>query len=98
MAAARHNLTRRALLGAAVGAALAAGDSCRPLSLSSRAPVPTFSRWNRALAGFRRAEARLAAFRRYEATLPAEARAFPAWPFALAFVAAMLLLWWRERR
>ncbi|HEX8528286.1 hypothetical protein, partial [Allosphingosinicella sp.] len=36
------------------------------------------SRWHRALAIFRRAEARLADFRRYEASLPAAARAFPA--------------------
>lgn len=36
------------------------------------------SRWARALAGLRRAEARLADFRAYEASLPAAARAFPA--------------------
>jgi hypothetical protein len=40
---------------------------------------------------------------RYAARTPAPAlagaaRAFPAWPFALAFALAMLLLWWRERR
>ena len=40
---------------------------------------------------------------RYAARTPANAmagaaRAFPAWPFALAFTLAMLLLWWRERR
>lgn len=40
---------------------------------------------------------------RYAARTPGKAlegaaRAFPAWPFALAFVLAMLLLWWRERR
>jgi hypothetical protein len=40
---------------------------------------------------------------RYAARTPVKAlegaaRAFPAWPFALAFIAAMLLLWWRERR
>ncbi|QOY94866.1 hypothetical protein IM543_02905 [Massilia sp. UMI-21] len=40
---------------------------------------------------------------RYAARTPAKAlegaaRAFPAWPFALAFSLAMLLLWWRERR
>ncbi|SFD93899.1 hypothetical protein [Massilia yuzhufengensis] len=40
---------------------------------------------------------------RYAARTPVKAlegaaRAFPAWPFALAFAAAMLLLWWRERR
>ncbi len=40
---------------------------------------------------------------RYAARTPAKAlagaaRALPAWPFALAFTLAMLLLWWRERR
>ncbi|HEX8366239.1 MAG TPA: hypothetical protein VF603_13240 [Allosphingosinicella sp.] len=114
MAAGRHNLTRRALLGAAAGAPLAA--ACGPLETAARAvtaspspfalslskgcpspphadrsaglrqaqperscPTPAAqTRWHRALAGFRRAEARLVAFRRYEAALPAEARAFPA--------------------
>ena len=41
------------------------------------ATVPT-SRWTRALAAFRRAEAELAAFRAWEASLPAAAREFPA--------------------
>ena len=40
---------------------------------------------------------------RYAARTPVRAlegvaQAFPAWPFALAFILAMLLLWWRERR
>ncbi|KFI08499.1 hypothetical protein [Massilia sp. BSC265] len=40
---------------------------------------------------------------RYAARTPVKARegaarAFPAWPFALAFALGMLLLWWRERR
>lgn len=40
---------------------------------------------------------------RYAARTPVKAqegaaRALPAWPFALAFTLAMLLLWWRERR
>ena len=40
---------------------------------------------------------------RYAARTPVKAlegaaRAFPAWPFALAFTLAMLWLWWRERR
>lgn len=39
---------------------------------------------------------------RYAARTPSAAgvtaRSVPAWPFALAFALAMLLLWWRERR
>ncbi len=40
---------------------------------------------------------------RYMARTPVKAlegaaRSFPAWPFALVFALAMLLLWWRERR
>ncbi|MCD2516917.1 carotenoid 1,2-hydratase [Massilia sp. G4R7] len=40
---------------------------------------------------------------RYMARTPVKAlegaaRAFPAWPFAVVFALAMLLLWWRERR
>ena len=40
---------------------------------------------------------------RYMARTPAKAlegaaRAFPAWPFAIVFALAMLLLWWRERK
>jgi hypothetical protein len=45
----------------------------------------------------RDATARYAA-RTPDQALAGAARAFPAWPFALAFAAAMLLLWWRERR
>jgi hypothetical protein len=50
--------------------------------------------WQRAL--------RRAATARYAArALPdrqARAQPLPAWPWAMAFVAAMLALWWRERR
>ena len=40
---------------------------------------------------------------RYAARTPVKAlegaaQVFPAWPFALVFILAMLLLWWRERR
>lgn len=91
MAAGRHNLTRRQVLGAAAGVPLAAGDMD-----SLRVPVPASGTsagaggetirghgrvhvpWTRALAGFRRAESRLAAFRAWEASLPAAARRFPA--------------------
>lgn len=45
----------------------------------------------------RDATARYAARTRDKA-LAGTARAFPAWPFALVFALAMLLLWWRERR
>jgi hypothetical protein len=45
----------------------------------------------------RDATARYAA-RTPDKALAGAARAFPAWPFALAFALAMLLLWWRERR
>ena len=45
----------------------------------------------------RDATARYAA-RTPDKALAGAAQAFPAWPFALAFALAMLLLWWRERR
>jgi len=45
----------------------------------------------------RDATARFAA-RTPSTALAGAARAFPAWPLALAFTLAMLLLWWRERR
>jgi hypothetical protein len=71
MAAGRHNLSRRAVLGVCVGApALIDGGA-------AAATAPR-DRWTRALAAFRRAEARLAAFRQAEAQLPPAARAFPA--------------------
>jgi hypothetical protein len=51
-------------------------------------------RWQRAL--------QHAATARYAArALPdrqARARPLPSWPWAMAFVGAMLALWWRERR
>jgi hypothetical protein len=96
MAAARHNLSRRALLGA--GAAACALPAARghvlvrvPIAEPPLAPraaesdrghvqvhVPSFrSRWDRALAAYRRAEARVAAFEAEEVLLPATRRAFP---------------------
>jgi hypothetical protein len=71
MAAGRHNLTRRALLGMCFGAPVLFGGG----GASATSPR---DRWTRALAAFRRAEARLAAFQQAEAQLPAAARAFPA--------------------
>ena len=62
MAAARHNLSRRALLGAVAGACVSrtcAGVAAAASGGAAQSPAP--SRWTRALAGFRRAEARLAA-------------------------------------
>ena len=84
MAAGRHNLTRRQVLGAAAGVCVGDGRLLRDShSLTVPSPRSGDSRqatvsWSRALAAFRRADARLAAFRRYEASLPAAARAFPA--------------------
>lgn len=93
MAAGRHNLSRRALLGA--GAAAWVGtvypDCPPPPSGDSRSPtVPAFfpggqsasdcphsSAWSRTLAAYRRAETRVAAFKAEEARLPAKRRAFP---------------------
>lgn len=78
MVAGRHNLTRRALLGAAAGVCV--GDSHLLTVPASAAEGQSASDcpFSRALAAFRRAEARLADFRRFEASLPAAARAFPA--------------------
>lgn len=80
MAAGRHNLTRRALLGAVVGAsALPGAAAAAPvlLGVGGARAADLRRSWERALAGFRRAEARLAARRAYEAGLPASLRAFP---------------------
>ncbi len=90
MAAGRHNLTRRQVLGAAAGAcAGAVTRDCPHLRDSHSLTVPTSIRgqlpatvpnssWTRAFAAFRRADARVAAFRAWEETLPPAARAFPA--------------------
>jgi len=80
MAAGRHNLTRRALLGALVGASAlpgaVAGAPVLPGAGDGQAADPRRA-WERALAAFGRAEARLEARRAYEAGLPAALRAFP---------------------
>lgn len=70
MAAARHNLTRRALLGAG-------GAACALLVTETAAVAAGRTRWERALAAFRRSEARLADFRRNGARLAAAAGAGP---------------------
>ena len=90
----RHNLSRRAVLGAAAvapailagaGPAVAAAPALpEPHAPTSPAPqppaVPAASRrrWDRALAFYRGAEGRLAAFRAEIESQPPEARAFPA--------------------
>jgi hypothetical protein len=88
MAASRHSLSRRALLGA--GAAFGvlpgvahAGPSGVARALADvesgeGAELASPARWVRALAGYRRAEAKLAAFGRDVERLPPEARAYPA--------------------
>jgi hypothetical protein len=77
MAAGRHNLSRRALLGVGVGACAFAGEG--------RAPAVPFApgserrssgrSWERAVTALRRAEARVAAFEAEEALLSVERRA-----------------------
>jgi hypothetical protein len=80
MAAARHNLSRRALLGVGVVAPLglgsafgvceagsAAADAVSEAALSRR-------RWGRALAALERASARIAAFQAETSLLPASRR------------------------
>ena len=79
MAAARHNLSRRALLGAGVGACAFAGEgraAAVPLApVSGPARGSSGRSWDRAVAALRRAEARVAAFEAEEALLPAEQKA-----------------------
>ena len=94
MAAERHNLTRRALLGVGAAVPLAHGLHAAPACpersrgacpepVQSEAEgrsrrAPTSRRWDRALAAYRRAEAEHAAFRACEKSLPPAARAWPA--------------------
>jgi hypothetical protein len=91
MAARRHNLTRRALLGAGAvlpvlpGAARAAaeGIGARASGHGTDAAaveegVAAAARWARTLRAYRRAEARVAAFKAEEALLPPERREWPA--------------------
>jgi hypothetical protein len=78
MVAARHNLSRRAVLGAGVGACVAlsggAGAAEGPVTGSDRAGRLA---WERALRRYRRAEAALAECRAEQAALPAALRAWP---------------------
>src|SRR5206468_286295 len=80
-----HNLSRRAVLGAGVGACVAPGDMYSYVSPFVQGSDPAGSpagaerghvqvhvpeRWRRTLAAYRRAEARVAAFKAEEALLP----------------------------
>ena len=77
MAAGRHNLTRRALLGAAAGVPLVhTMHAVHAVHAAPRAVSP--APWSRTLAAYPRAEARVAAFKAAEARLPAKRRGFPA--------------------
>lgn len=91
MAAGRHNLTRRAVLGAGVGACVVrdshlltvpTGQGSDPGSEeAARAEGDDRQatvRWTRTLAAYRRAEARVASFKAAERLLPPPRRAFPA--------------------
>lgn len=78
MAAGRHNLSRRALLGASVGACAFAGEGRAAAVRFAPASGPARSSarrsWERAVATLRRAEARVSAFEAEEGLLPAERR------------------------
>jgi len=88
MAATRHNLSRRAVLGAGVGACVgtctctcplpAAAAGSNPFGDADRGHVQVHVPWNRTLAAYRRAEARVAAFKAQEALLPPGRREYPA--------------------
>jgi hypothetical protein len=73
MAAGRHNLSRRALLGVGVGACAAVGErgasALAMVSASTSAGSASRRRWERAVAALRRAEARVAAFEAKERLL-----------------------------
>jgi hypothetical protein len=80
MAAGRHNLTRRALLGAGAAAPFVHDLHIVHFMHTARpepADIALRLRWTRALAAFRRAEAQLAAFKAAEARLPARMREWP---------------------
>ena len=78
MAAGRHNLSRRALLGAGVGACALGGKGGAPAVRLVPASAPNRTSagrsWELAVAALRRAEARVAAFEAEERLLPAERR------------------------
>lgn len=76
----RHNLSRRAVLGAAaVAPALLAAEAVAPAAAAGavRGTLPGGA-WARALADYGRAEAALASFQCHVERLPPEMRAFPA--------------------
>jgi len=79
MAAGRHNLSRRALLGAGVGVCAFAGGGraavLPPAPASGTVRGSSARNWDRAVAALRRAETRVAAFEAEERLLPAERRA-----------------------
>lgn len=78
MAAGRHSLTRRALLGVMAGACVAPATAHARRRPLTAVPASRRRRWEGALAAFRRAEGRLAHFAAYVARLAPERRAFPA--------------------
>jgi hypothetical protein len=88
MAAGRHNLSRRALLGVGVGACALAGEACafaggrggaaEAVPASAAAWRASGRTWARAVATLRRAEARVAAFEAEERLMQAEGRALAA--------------------
>ncbi|HEX8124519.1 MAG TPA: hypothetical protein VF548_02955 [Allosphingosinicella sp.] len=82
MAAQRHNLSRRALLGVGVGACAVGGRGRGAAVPIAPAFEPARSRagraWERAVTIWRRAEARVAAFEAEERLLPAKRRALAA--------------------
>jgi hypothetical protein len=81
MAARRHNLTRRALLGAGVVLPVLPGAACAAAAIGAdqaQEVAAAAARWARTLSAYRRAEARVAAFKAEEALLPPERREWPA--------------------
>ncbi len=78
MASGRHNVSRRAVLGAGVDACVAAPAAAAVAGDAAASAATVQRRWTRTLAAYRRAEARVAAFKAAEALLPPEQREWPA--------------------